>query len=157
VHITEITDNEKKSRLCEGILRALPDWFGMEEGLAHHVNEARGLPFFAAVSDEGETVGFVSLKYHNASTAEVSVIGVLQPRHRQGAGRALIEKCKDEARRTGREFLTVKTIADTDPHEGYARTRKFYESVGFRPLEIFPLHWDADNPCLFMAMYLGKQ
>lgn len=52
------------------------------------------------------------------------------------------------------QFLTVKTLADTVDFEPYERTRKFYYKIGFVPLEIFPLHWDIDNPCLFLAKKL---
>lgn len=31
------------------------------------------------------------------------------------------------------------------------RTLPKYYACGFRPLEVFPLIWGKDNPCLFMA------
>ena len=36
----------------------------------------------------------------------------------------------------------------------YARTRSFYYKMGFVPLEVFPLFWDEDNPCLFLVKHL---
>ena len=41
--------------------------------------------------------------------------------------------------------------------KSYKKTRLFYQSVGFKPLEVFPMHWDKDNPCLFMAKSLAKR
>jgi len=55
----------------------------------------------------------------------------------------------------GKEFLTVKTLADTHPDEGYAGTRRFYLAMGFKPLEVFPTLWDEANPCLLMVKRLG--
>jgi hypothetical protein len=46
------------------------------------------------------------------------------------------------------EFLQVKTLSAARPDEGYAKTRAFWLSCGFRPLEEFPTLWDADNPAL---------
>jgi hypothetical protein len=48
-------------------------------------------------------------------------------------------------------FLTVKTLDESRESKSYEKTRKFYLSVGFLPLEVFPLLWDENNPCLFMA------
>ncbi|MCL2462589.1 MAG: GNAT family N-acetyltransferase [Defluviitaleaceae bacterium] len=153
--IKEVRISDEKSRICDKILRALPDWFGIEESIAGYVAEVRDLPFFAAYADDSEPIGFAALKPHNEYTAEVCVMGVLRPYHRQGAGKALIDRCVDECARAGRVFLTVKTLADTHPDEGYAKTRLFYRAMGFRPLEVFPELWDPSNPCLLMARYLG--
>jgi hypothetical protein len=49
------------------------------------------------------------------------------------------------------EFLQVKTLSGGSLDEGYAATRKFYLSYGFRPLEEFPDLWDAENPALQMV------
>lgn len=151
--IREITCPEEKSKICETILRALPDWFGIEPAIVEYVTGVRDMPFFA-VCDGDANVGFVALKEHNPHTAEVYVMGVLQSHHRRGIGRLLLQHCKEACLEKGREFLTVKTLAPSHPDPGYARTRLFYEGMGFRPLEVFPMHWDEANPCLFMAMHV---
>lgn len=64
--IQEITN--RKSEIAEGILRSLPDWFGIESGIVeycHHINE---LPLFAAVAQTHAVIGFLSLKVHNEFT-----------------------------------------------------------------------------------------
>jgi len=68
----------------------------------------------------------------------------------------LIERCVDECRRAGRVFLTVKTLDQSSGSGSYEKTRAFYHAVGFRPLEVFPMYWDADNPCLLMVMCLNE-
>jgi hypothetical protein len=50
----------------------------------------------------------------------------------------------------GVEFLQVKTLTPSKPNDEYEKTRAFYLSCGFRPLEEFPDLWDAENPALQM-------
>ena len=145
---------DEKSQICEAVLRSLPNWFGIEAAIVDYTNGARAMPFFAVYDDGQVPVGFVCIKEHNTHTAEVCVMGVLQPYHRLGIGKRLIERCEDYCRERGKTFLTVKTLAESHPDEGYAKTRLFYQAMGFVPLEVFPLHWDESNPCLFMAKRL---
>lgn len=153
MNIIEITDAREKSALCERVLRALPEWFGIESSLADYVQSVRELPVYAAMEGNA-AVGFLALKDHNAHTAEIHVMGALPDHHRKGAGRALIAKCKEVCREQGKTYLTVKTLDESAQSEEYARTRRFYQAMGFLPLEVFPLFWDEANPCLFMVKSL---
>jgi len=152
--IQKILAPDEKSRICDDILRALPDWFGDEESVVDYVKQVQPLPFFI-VSDKGRLVGFVAVLPHNAHTAEVCVMGVLHEYHRKGIGKMLIDRCEDYCKKNKMEFLTVKTLDESRNWEPYERTRKFYLSMGFKPLEVFPLLWGESNPCLFMAKHLG--
>ena len=142
-----------KAAVCEPILRSLPAWFGIEEAIVHYVGEIERLPTFLAGNSDG-VVGFVSLKQHNPSSAEVYVIAVRQEAHRQGVGRALIEQSQEWLRGRGVEYLQVKTLGPSHPDGGYAKTRDFYVAVGFRPLEELTELWDERNPCLIMIQRL---
>jgi len=155
--VKEVRSAGMKSDICNIILRALPDWFGIEESLVSYVREVRDMPFFAAFDGSGDAHGFAALKFHNEYTAEVYVMGVLKPYHRHGLGWRLMDRCVEECRRTGRVFLTVKTLDQSRADEGYDKTRRFYHAMGFRPLEVFPTLWDENNPCLFMVKYLGGE
>ena len=64
-----------------------------------------------------------------------------------------MQAAESRAKAHGQTFITVKTLADTHPDEGYARTRAFHMKLGFIPLEVLPL-WGEDNPCLLMAKML---
>jgi GNAT superfamily N-acetyltransferase len=139
--------------VCETILRALPDWFGNEASIADYTRGVADMDLFAAY-DGGKVIGFTGLKTHNPYTAEIAVMGVLTQYHRHGIGARMVEACVALCRARAMEFLTVKTLDASHPDEGYGKTRRFYEAMGFRPLEVFPLLWDAENPCLFMAQYL---
>ncbi|MCL1882150.1 MAG: hypothetical protein FWF81_00130 [Defluviitaleaceae bacterium] len=72
-------------------------------------------------------------------------------------GKRLIAQCEQFCAENKIEFLTVKTLDESRESESYRKTRLFYLSVGFKPLEVFPLFWDKDNPCLFMAKYISTE
>ncbi|MCL2827718.1 MAG: GNAT family N-acetyltransferase [Oscillospiraceae bacterium] len=155
VQIKELQNTNEKSTICNAILRALPDWFGVESSIVDYVKQVQTLPFFAAFDDD-TPIGFVAIKIHNPSTAELCVMGVLETFHGQGIGKLLINCCETYCNAHKFEFLTVKTLDESRESEHYEKTRLFYLSVGFRPLEVFPLFWDKDNPCLLMAKYIGS-
>lgn len=139
-----------QSSVCIPILRMLPDWFGIEEAVLDYEREIENLPTFLAKVD-GSVLGFLSLKQHNQFSAEIYVMAVRPDAHRGGIGRALVEAAKTHARGLGVEYMQVKTLGPSRPDEGYARTRAFYEAMGFRPLEEFKQIWDEHNPCLVMV------
>ncbi|WP_149678012.1 hypothetical protein [Thermoclostridium caenicola] len=62
---------------------------------------------------------------------------------------------EDYGRRNGFKFITVKTLDASADYEPYDRTRAFYFKNGFYPLEVFPLFWNEENPCPFLAKYIG--
>lgn len=156
VEVSAVEAPSERSALCERVLRALPDWFGVEESLQNYVREVADLPVFVASLDSREA-GFVAFKRQTDSAGEVCVMGVYRWAHRRGVGRALIERLEELCRQEGRTFLTVKTLAASHPDQGYADTRGFYAAMGFCPLEVFPTLWDEANPCLLMAKWLGTK
>jgi len=157
--IKEIHGAAQKADICDKILRALPAWFGIEESIVDYVAGVQELepdkPFYAVII-EGAPVGFVSVKVHNSHTAEIYVMGILEEHHGCGIGKRLVETCEAFCIEHGMEFLTVKTLDESHPDVNYAKTRLFYQAVGFKPLEVFPLLWDEANPCLFLAKNLAK-
>jgi GNAT superfamily N-acetyltransferase len=145
-----------QSAVCEPILRALPEWFGIEKATRQYIQDIDALPTFLALSD-GKAVGFLTLKQHTTYAAEVHVMGVHPEMHRQGVGQALIDEVEAYLQEQGVEYLQVKTLSPAHPDAGYARTRAFYLAMGFRPLEEFPELWDPENPCLQMIKWLGRR
>jgi len=135
---------------CARILRALPDWFGIPAAIQRYESEIDSLPTWLA-QDAGGEVGFLSLKQNNPHTAELYVMGVLPAWQRRGIGRRLAALAESWLRSQGVEYWQVKTLGPSHPDEHYARTRAFYEALGFRPLEEFTQIWDENNPCLIMV------
>jgi ribosomal protein S18 acetylase RimI-like enzyme len=140
--------------VCEPILRALPQWFGIEASLVQYVRDIDAWPTFLAERD-GSTAGFLALKRHNAYAAEIAVMGVYPQARRQGLGRALFVQAEAYLRREQVEYLQVKTLGASHPDPDYAQTRAFYAALGFRPLEEFTQIWNEENPCLVMVKGLG--
>lgn len=62
--------------VCEPILRALPEWFGIEQATEANAEQTDTLPTFIAVRDE-QPIGFLTLRIHNPHAAEITVMGVL--------------------------------------------------------------------------------
>lgn len=143
-----------ESVVCAPILRALPDWFGIEEAVRDFISQIDALPTFVAHAG-ADAVGFLTLKRHTPYAAEILVMGVLPAAHRRGVGRALVTRAEAFLTAEGVEFLQVKTLSSSDPDPYYARTRAFYAAQGFRPLEELPTLWDEANPCLLLVKALS--
>jgi GNAT superfamily N-acetyltransferase len=147
--------HDGRAAICREVLESLPEWFGIPASIDAYVSAADALPMLACFGADGEVAGFVSVKTHTAVAAEVHVMGVKRAWHRRGIGRSLIEAAVQLAVSQGTRYLTVKTLSPSNDDPNYATTRRFYEAVGFLPIEGFPTIWGADNPCLFMLRPLS--
>ena len=152
IEIRQVEDPDEKAEVTRKVMHALPAWFSPPEDIEKKAGTHRDFPFFAAY--DGAAVGFIALKIHNAFTADIYVIGVLEGYHRRGVGRRIILAAEKYCLANGFVYLIVKTLDASAVYEPYDKTRAFYRAMGFIPLEVFPTLWDADNPCLFLAKYL---
>lgn len=144
-----VSDNDKEI-IARNILESLPDWFGITEATEEYIADSQGKPFFCAY--DGETpVGFLYLKETGRHTVELAVMGVLKEYHRLGIGRKLFDEAKKEARQRGYSFIQVKTV-QMGRYDIYDDTNRFYLSLGFKELEVFPTLWDEWNPCQIYIM-----
>ena len=150
--IRRVDSPEEKRRISREILESLPEWFGIPEALEEYIAESAGQTFFAAEKDEN-AVGFLCLKQTGPKTVELAVMGVRREAHRQGIGTALAEAAREEARRQGNTLMQVKTVA-MGHYVEYDATNRFYQSLGFQELEIFPTLWGEKNPCQIYVMPL---
>jgi GNAT superfamily N-acetyltransferase len=147
VHLVD--DEEARSNLCRHVLQALPEWFGIEPAVGAYIRDVAQLPTLAVGDD-----ALLSLKLHGPAAAEIYVMGVRPERQGQGAGTALLNAAEEFVRTMGVQYLQVKTLGPSHPSAYYARTRHFYESRGFLPLEELFGVWDEANPCLIMVKHL---
>ena len=144
--ITEITDSAEKQAIARKVLEALTEWFEVEESREGYIRDCVNWTFLAAKEDD-KVMGFLCLKKTGNATVELAVMGVMKDFHRNGIGHQLVAKAQ------GFEFMQVKTVK-MGMYEDYDRTNLFYNSCGFKELEVFPLLWDEANPCQIYVMAL---
>jgi ribosomal protein S18 acetylase RimI-like enzyme len=105
------------------------------------------------VEEDGEVLGFLTIKPGQEGGAEISWMGVRPDLHRKGIGRALVDEAERRLIAGGVERLMVRTLADTVDYEPYEGTRAFYRAVGFvhhETIDPYP-EWGPGNPC---AVYI---
>ena len=145
-HVVEISDPAERSRIAEAVLRDLPEWFGIEASTRQYIDDAATLATFAVEPD----LGFLCVKQHTPSAAELYVMGVRRSHHGQGIGRALVAAAESWCRTHGVRYLHVKTLGPSRESRGYGATRAFYEAAGFVPLEELHGLWSEGNPTLIL-------
>jgi ribosomal protein S18 acetylase RimI-like enzyme len=141
--------------VCDAIIGGLPEWFGMDEGIAEcaaAVRIQRGL----VAEVDGAVVGFVTHRLHYPHAAELTWLAVSRGAQRQGHGRELVEALARDLTGAGVRHLTVRTLSDRSDDEHYARTRAFYGATGFVPLLDLPELWDAENPAMVFVRDLDS-
>ncbi len=125
------------------VLATVPEWFGIPEANETYVEAAGRLPSYLAVDGE-EVVGVALLEEHFPRSRELHLIAVRRDRHRQGAGRLLVEAVASDLRGAGVRLLEVHTVGPSHDDDGYARTRAFYDGLGFIAVnELQRIDWDG--------------
>ena len=151
--ITEITDPACKSSACAAIIGKLPAWFGIPASNERYVREMASKDVFAALIDT-RTIGLIALRYHFQKTAEIWWMGFMPEYHRKGIGQCLFDAAKGRALQMRCTTMAVTTLSPRRPDEGYARTRAFYEHLGFRLFREFNED-DTQNPLVWMVLPLS--
>jgi len=139
---------------CERVLRTLPLWFGIESSLLEYVRDTERFPTFVARAAD-QVVGFATIRQHFADAWELNCIAVAAHARNQGVGRALHACVEQWLVARAVRVLQVKTLADRHPSAEYAETRRFYASVGYVALEVFPNLWGPRLPVLQLVKALG--
>lgn len=149
MNIKKVNSTDEKSKICNDILRSLPQWFGIESAIVDYVNDVKNMDTWIAEIDSS-VVGFISINKHNSHTAEIHIMGIKGQYHNKQIGSQLVKLAEDDLAKEGFSFLSVKTLSESREDENYAKTRKFYLKNGFLPVEEFKTLWGEDNPCLFL-------
>lgn len=155
ISIEHTVHQELKSSISETILRALPNWFGIEQALKNYVSGVVDTDLFT-LKIEDRPIGFISLLDHNQYTSEIYCMGIYQDIHRRGLGKMLMTAAENFLLKQGKKFLTVKTLGDSFPDQAYIDTKMFYRSRGFFPLEESKEIWGEETPCLIMVKPLNN-
>lgn len=154
-----VTADRRAPGTVERLLRSLPEWFGIETAIVDYVASSRHLRTYlawpspayeAADGPLDEAVGVLLAQRHFASSVEIHLMAVDRAWHRRGAGRALVAALEADLVADGTTLLQVKTLGPSHPDPGYGQTRRFYEALGFLPLEELHGLWPG-NPCLVMV------
>lgn len=153
-----ITSGVQDPDTVRRLLGLLPGWFGIESSNAAYVEAARKLTTYLAWPGsqlgEGQPVGVLLATRHFPQSAEIHLLAVDPGLHRRGVGSALVRTLEADLITDGCELLEVKTLGPSRADAGYARTREFYLSIGFKPLEELRDLWDPGNPALIMVKML---
>jgi GNAT superfamily N-acetyltransferase len=152
-----VSTGEQAPRFVDALLRSLPEWFGIESSIVDYVESAGHLPTylaFPAGKARDQPIGALLAARHFPGAAEIYLMAVDRSVHRSGVGRALVQALERDLIADGVSLLQVKTLGPSHPDPGYARTRRFYEAMGFTPLEETHDLW-PDNLCLIMIKVLG--
>lgn len=152
--IKEINDKTEKERISKEVLNDLPEWFGMPESTAEYITDSQDKPFLACFHQD-EVVGFIVLNETSPDCADIFVMGVKKKFHRKGAATQLNDEYEMLTKSLGYSYSQVKTVQSGN-YEEYDITNKFYKSVGYKELEVFPTLWDEWNPCQVFVKYLGE-
>ena len=154
--ILEIIDPNLKKKYTEQILRLLPSWFGKEDSLVEYIETVDNYPFFGAFNNE-VCIGFFSGIIHQERTGEIYVCGIHPKHHRKGFGRILYQALEQYFINQDCIYVMVKTLSSVHPDIYYAKTRKFYEAVGFKAFYTDHDIWTQDYPCLIMLKNIEKK
>ncbi|MCC5948437.1 MAG: GNAT family N-acetyltransferase [Nitriliruptoraceae bacterium] len=151
----QIEVDDARPAEVEALLRALPEWFGIDEAITDYVRRSATLPTYTARM-HGAPVGVLVLERHNDRVAEMFLLVVHPDRHRRGIGRTLVAVAERDLLAAGTAFVQVKTLGASHPSPEYAATRAFYEALGYQGIEEFAADelWPG-NPCLVMVKHLA--
>ena len=134
------------------VLRDLPEWFGLEDGIENYVIESKNLALWYAKDSKNTSIGFITLKESSVDCGEIHCMGIKKDYHRLGIGRKLVDELEKNAKKNY-DYLQVKTV-DEGYYSEYDSTVKFYKKLGFKKLEVLPELWGESNPCLIMIKKL---
>jgi GNAT superfamily N-acetyltransferase len=139
VTIAQVLDPATKARLCAELSDQLPQWFGRPAANAMYAREMATRDTYVAMIDD-QPIGLMALEYLSGDDTGVYNIwwlGVAPGMHRSGVGRALIDHARINARACGCRYLSVETVGPKSMDAAYAKTRHFYEAMGFSPWREF--------------------
>jgi GNAT superfamily N-acetyltransferase len=143
---------------CDGIVASLPYHFGDADGRAACAEAVRtSVGLVCEVG--GRVAGFLTWRTWYERAAEITWMAVDADHRRRGVGAALVE-AQAAAVPPGTRHLIVTTLAETTPEpgvaDGYAGTRRFYETHGFDPIWEPHGWWNDRNQAVLMLRLIAQ-
>lgn len=142
----------KRGRIVKKIINGLSEWFGNKSTNKKYINQSKKLTLWSAKTHH-RLAGFIAIEQHN-EYAEIIVCGVKKRYQRTGVGKKLLTTAVDYCKLFDINYLIVKTLADSVVHDGYSKTRLFYEKNGFILDSVDLTIWDKENPCAIYKLQL---
>jgi GNAT superfamily N-acetyltransferase len=141
---------------CDVVITSLPYHFGLASGREACARAVRRQDGLVALVDR-DVVGFLTWRPWYRASREITWMAVRADRRGAGVGRALLDRFARESAGHARD-LVVSTLSEATPEpgveDGYARTRRFYERIGFEPVWEPAGWWDEDNQAVLMVRRL---
>ena len=145
MNVSLVENKLEKENISSYILNDLSSRFEDGYAVKNYIEKSKDYYFFKA-SEKTKNLGFIVYKKTSDYTIEIFVMGVLKNYHRKNIGRNLFEKSIEILKKYNYEFVQVKTLKE-GIDDGYDKTNKFYQALGFRKFEVIEEIWSEDNPC----------
>ena len=129
-----IDGSEAHADACMEIARQLRTHFDAN-AMEQMPKDLRQHDLYLAEDDDGTLVGFLTLLRRSPDVGDISWMGVIPDKQRDGIGTALVEQAVRDLVADGATIMMVHTLAENVEYEPYEATRAFYLSVGFKHLE----------------------
>jgi GNAT superfamily N-acetyltransferase len=137
---------------CLAVISSLPDWFGYPAALDDIAAAVRSQAGFVALED-GEVVGFVTLRPYSDESLEITYLAVRADRRRGGRGRSLLHAVKGFAHSGEFAVVSLLTLGPESGSSHYAETVEFYVASGFwRVKEIHIAEWRGAPSLVMVAL-----
>ncbi len=148
--LLELTCKTECVKICDNILSELSDWFGRYDIYKDYMDDLLTRPVFVARAGD-ENLGIMVLTRTSDASMDIHLLAVKPEHHGKGVGRAFVKIAIEYARKNGVKYLTVKTLGPSRENAAYAKTRQFYATAGFEPLEEFSDFWGEGFPMLLQC------
>jgi len=99
---------------------------------------------------EGRALSAFVIFAQNAEEIEILWLAVKKDRQREGLGKKLLCELENIANKAAINRITTITLDESIAYLPYDATRKFYLSLGFKPLKVIKNYWGTKDHALFM-------
>ncbi|MBF6672770.1 GNAT family N-acetyltransferase [Glutamicibacter sp. FBE19] len=137
------------------LLASVPEWFAQPESNAQYIRAASSKETWTVRDTKQQVLAVALVDRHFPQAVEIHLIVVDRAHHGLGIGSELVAAIERDALAGNVRLIQVKTLGASHPDAGYAKTRRFYEKLGFLSLEETEL-WGAGTPCLIMVKPLAQ-
>jgi GNAT superfamily N-acetyltransferase len=135
---------------CDAVIASLPDFFGVDEGIAACAQAVRNERGAVAATANGPVVAFATWCARRPHAAEITWAAVRADHRGGGIGGRVVSEVERQAADAGIEWMVVMTVSPNDARpETYEPTRHFWEAAGYTQLLDFDV-WSSNLAVLMV-------